>query len=114
MEMAHSILSNRGGTCCEKLCWACLHIIYLVDFSSSNYAEFRGGELGNAKQNRVRPCTKVSRVGPTSPAYSDADPGLVCPTAAADVAAGRRECPWLSKEKKPLRNELYDNRMPRS
>ena len=28
-------------------------------------------------------CTKGSRVRPTSRAYSDADPGLVCPAAAA-------------------------------
>ena len=32
-------------------------------------------------------CTKGASVRPTSRAYSDADPGLVCPTAAAAAAA---------------------------
>ena len=31
------------------------HVYILrIDVSSSNYAEFRGGELGNTNQNRVR------------------------------------------------------------
>ena len=35
------------------------------------------------KQSSSCTCPKGARVRPTSRAYSDADPGLVCPTAAA-------------------------------
>ena len=64
--------------------------IYVTDVSSSNYADIRGEEEHQETRIKiecVRTCTKGPRVGPTSRAYSDADPGLVCPIAAAAAAA---------------------------
>ena len=44
--------------------------------------------LGSRKHTTKRStCTKDSRARTTSRAYSDADPGLVCPVAAASAAA---------------------------
>ena len=56
----------------------------VVDFSSANYDDFRVGEPGINQQIRAR-VERVQglRVGPTRRAYSEADPGLVCHTAAA-------------------------------
>ena len=38
---------------------------------------------------------KSSRVRPTSRAFSDADPGLVCPTATDAAAAAAAAAVWL-------------------
>ena len=59
-----------------------------MDFSSPNYyPEFRGDNHQEAYKKNEYDCTCTSRKGPRvrpkSRAYSDADPGLVRPTAAA-------------------------------
>ena len=44
-------------------------------------------EVGNRETHNKIEYVYKRRVRPTSPAYSDVDPGLVCPTAAAAVVA---------------------------
>ena len=59
-----------------------------ADYSSSNYAEFR---VRDQRRTKLSTCTRGSRVRLTSRAYSDADLGLMCPTAATAAVVLLRE-----------------------
>ena len=89
LEVSGSSIHSSGGTCYEKLSWTCLHIY--IDVSSSNFAEFRGGDLGNTNQNRVVYNGFKFLTGKPS-VHSDAGPGLVLPTESAAAAAACIEC----------------------
>ena len=71
-----------------SLCWDKGQV---VDFSSSNYAEFRAGET-TKHTTKSSTCIKGSRVGPTTRTYNDADRGVVRPAAAdAEIFFSRNQ-----------------------
>ena len=75
---------NSGGTCYEKLSQLDTHQVQIFRRQIMSNFSSRGTRKHTRKSST---CTKGSRVRPTSRVYSDADPGLVCPTAAAAAAA---------------------------
>ena len=81
-----------------KLCCRCRTAVLVVAHATRSFVGHMSGRRifrlhvisswGTKKRTtKSSTCTKGSRVGPTSRAYSEPEPGLVCPTAAAAVAA---------------------------
>ena len=89
--------TDEGTEKQEKLCCRCrTAVVVVAPATRSSVGQISGcrffvfklresqvGEPGNTQQNRER--VQRSRVRPTSRACSDADPDLVCPTAAAAI-----------------------------
>ena len=78
--------SRSCGTWYEELYWTHVRQVKVKIFRLQNIMP---NELGNQETHNhiAYVYTKGSRARPTSRAYSNADPGLVCPTSASTAAA---------------------------